>query len=96
MSLNSFKWGLILGLLTTTKILSSSSEFFNEEVCKLRNIFCLNDYPIPYFNNVLSDFDNKDSNTCNIKDPQDDFVVLKIPFVGSPSFDLAKKMRNKF
>ena len=89
---NSFKRGLILGLLTTAKRLSSSSEFFYEEVCKLREIFCSNNYPISYFNNVLSDFDKKDSN--NIKDPQDEFVILKIPFVGSPSFDFAKKMRQ--
>ena len=95
---DSFKRGLILGLLTTAQRLSSSSSYFYQEVCKLRDIFVDNSYPISYFNKTLSEFENNEKPLS--KKDSEDFVILKIPFVGSPSFEFSKKMRqtltNKF
>ena len=88
----SYKRGLILCLLTTAKRLSSSSSYFYKEVCKLREMFSANNYPISFFNKILYEFEN--NSNLNDKESSENFVILKIPFVGSPSFEFSKKIRQ--
>ena len=89
----SFKRGLILGFLTTAKRICSSNFYFDQEVGKLRHMLNLNGYPSFYFNKILSEFQNNNNNAA-LRDTDDDFVILKVPFVGTPSFEFSKRMRQ--
>ena len=89
---NSYKRGLILCLLTTAKRLSSSNAYFYTEVCKLRDMFSANSYPVSFFNKILNEFLNNESSTVN--ESSEDYVILKIPFVGNSSFEFSKKLRQ--
>ena len=58
-------------------------------MCKLREMISANNYPISFFNKTLYEFE-KNSN-LNDKESSENFVLLKIPFVRSPSFEFSKK-----
>ena len=55
-------------------------------------MFSANNYPISFFNKILYEFEN--NSNLNDKESSENFVILKIPFVGSPSFEFSKKIRQ--
>ena len=97
MAPDSWKRGLICCLLNIAQKLSSSTELFNVEVSKLRNLFLDNGYPVSYFNRVLEKFINKSSVTENTdldQSSSEDVCILKIPFVGEASHAFSKKLKQ--
>ena len=87
------KWkiGLILCLLNRAWCICSTSELFTTETAKLRKMFFDNNYPIRLFNQILEKFmANRNVVTEKIDEVSFRFI-LKIPYVGQPSFQFQKK-----
>ena len=59
-------------------------------MCKLREMISANNYPISFFNKTLYELEN--NSNSNNKESSENFVLLKIAFVGSPSFEFSKKI----
>jgi hypothetical protein len=96
------KWkiGLIICLLNRAWCICSTSELFTTETAKLRKMFFDNNYPIRLFNQILEKFMANRNVVTEKSDEMNFRFILKIPYVGQPSFQFQKKMdilfKNKF
>ena len=77
-----WKRSLILCLLNIAKHICSNDELFNLEINKLRDMFKLNGYPNYYFNKILNKFLNPTINDNINTSVEDNFIIIKIPFIG--------------
>ena len=92
------KWkrALISCLLHRAHVICSSEYLFNCEVEKLKTIFSKNNYPLRFFNNVLSRF-LESRNQSHLDMPAENEqseveVYLRIPYMGSPSLQFSKRL----
>ena len=96
----SWKRGLIFGALNRAKMICSTQELFLKEVSKLRDIFFRNGYSNIFFTKVLDSFNQKysgsDNQSTSDKRVIDFNLILKVPFVGSPSYEFKNKISNLF
>ena len=92
------KWkrALISCLLHRASVICSSDYFFKLEVKKLKSLFSNNNYPLHFFNNVLSRFlESRDQSHLDLpaEDEQSEVeVYLRIPYLGSPSLQFSKSL----
>ena len=89
-----WKRGSILCLLNIAKQICSNDELFKLETDKLRDMFKLNGYPIYYFNKILNKFLNPTINDNLNASVEDNFIIIKIPFIGDYSYQLSKKLKK--
>ena len=96
------KWkrALISCLLHRALVICSSEIFFQREVAKLRSIFIDNNYPLRFFNSVLSRFmesrSQESSEQPDEKDDAETTVYLRIPSIGAPSLEFGKRLGSLF
>ena len=94
-----WKKGIILGSLNRAKLICSSLELFRREVDKLRLMFLKNGYSRYFFDKVLGSFENKRSKDENYRKEKKDIdfnLMIKIPFVGSISYEFKSRLSNLF
>ena len=103
------KWksSLVKCLLNKDYRISSSHEFFIEEVAQIETILTQNDYPKSMFQNVIKDFvefHNIDSENfkANVKKPDEskqhdttEKVFFTIPYLGKPSIRLQNHIKKE-
>ena len=96
------KWkrALISCLLHRASVICSSDYFFNCEVEKLKTIFSYNNYPLRFFNDVLSKFlQSRKQSHPDLpaeEESSETEVYLRIPFMGSPSLQFSKRLVTLF
>ena len=86
-----WKKGIILGSLNRAKLICSSLELFRREVNKLRLMFLKNGYSKSFFDKVLGSFENRQGKEKSDRKEKKDIdfnLMIKIPFVGSISYEL--------
>ena len=97
---NSWKSGLIRGMLHRAKKICSSEELFQREVDKLSNLFALNGYPKMYFDTALEKFLASlqvVTDSVNLDDDAkktDRKYIFGIPYVGKISRDYKNKISS--
>ena len=94
-----WKKGIILGSLNRAKLICSSLELFRREVDKLRLMFLKNGYSRYFFDKVLGSFENRRSKDENYRKEKKDIdfnLMIKIPFVGSISYEFKSRLSNLF
>ena len=92
-----WKKGLILCLLNIAKKICSTPSLFENEVNNLRKMFQNNGYPLFFFEKVLEKFLNKQTESVNVNsDENEEFCILKIPFVGEASHTFGNKLKSLF
>ena len=77
-----WKKGRILCLLNRAKITCSMDYLFQNEVAYLKNFFYNNGYPVPFFNKILCQFQNKKTDSKTEKEFINLFIISylgKIP-----------------
>ena len=95
----SWKKGLVLGALNRASIVCSSKVNFLSEVDKLRTIFWKNGYSKSFFNKMYNCFESKTVeglNESSSSDNNDDSYIVKIPYVGSISYNFKNKLKQLF
>ena len=85
---------MILCLLNIAKHICSNDELFKLEINKLRDMFKLNGYPDYYYNKILNKFLNPTINDNLNTSVEDNFIIIKIPFIGDYSYQLSKKLKK--
>ena len=85
---------MILCLLNIAKHICSNDELFKLEIKKLRDMFKLNGYPDYYYNKILNKFLNPTINDNLNTSVEDNFIIIKIPFIGDYSYQLSKKLKK--
>ena len=99
---NVWKVGLIRCMLNTGKRICSTEGHFNNEVHKLRKVFTSNGYPRVFFNQVYDKFitsltrdrtTDGSLDTVNA-DKKEIRYTFGIPFVGTPSREYMKKIKE--
>ena len=94
---NFWKVGLIRCLLNRAKLICSSSDLFNREVDKLKEMFMANGYPKIYFEKAYEKFVTpNDTEKSQVDDSDDRKFILGIPYVGTISRDYKKKIVGLF
>ncbi len=90
-----WKKGLIKCLLNRAFLVCSTWKLFHEEVCKLKEFFLKNAYPVHYFERIVKDFlSHKLNNTKVASDSNDKKILFKLPYVGKPSLILKRKLQK--
>ena len=92
-----WKFGLVLCLLNTAKVICSSEKSFWDEVSKLRKMFTLNNYPMFFFDKTLKRFLDKQNATIlntSIESNESSGITFSIPFIGEASHKFSKQMVN--
>ena len=96
------KWkrALISCLLHRASVVCSSDYFFKCEVEKLKTIFLNNNYPLRFFNSVLSKFllardQSRPDLPAEDEQPEAE-VYLRIPYMGSLSLQFGKRLVGLF
>ena len=88
-----------MGSLNRAKLICSSLELFRREVDKLRLMFLKNGYSRYFFDKVLGSFENRRSKDENYRKEKKDIdfnLMIKIPFVGSISYEFKSRLSNLF
>ena len=97
-----WKRGLVYGALHRAWTICSSSELFQQEVEKLKDLFIKNGYSDTFFNKLLVVFtrkkesDAQQNNEQLLEEEEQKRYVLSIPFVGKPSLVFKRKMTEIF
>ena len=84
-----------MGSVNKAKLICSSLELFRREVDKLRLLFLKNEYFRYFFGKVLGSFENRRSKNENDRKEKKDIdfnLMIKIPFVGSISYEFKSKL----
>lgn len=92
-----WKFGLILCLLNTAKVVCTSDSLFWEEISKLRKMFFLNNYPKFFFDKALKRFlEKQNSATVNtsMESNESSGITFSIPFIGEASHKFSKQIVN--
>ena len=90
-----WKFGLVLCLLNTAKVICSSEKSFWDEVSKLRKMFTLNNYPMFFFDKTLKRFLDKQNATIlntSIESNESSGITFSIPFIGEASHKFSKQI----
>ena len=93
-----WKRSLISCLLHRASVVCSSDYLFQCEVGKLKTMFLKNNYPLRFFNNVLSSFMRSHSQSLHELPDESEVseteVYLRIPYMGSPSLQFGKRVQR--
>ena len=92
-----WKLNLIQNMLNRAWNICSNYENFHNEVVILKDIFMKNAYPAVVFEKAVNSFLNLkfcSEDLLTVKDQKDIGFVLKIPFVGKPSFIFKNKIKK--
>ena len=90
-----WKFGLITCLLNRIWDICSDSNYFHQEVEKLKTMFADNGYPTKFFNAAYEKF-CKSKNNPERKEKDNKEIHIKIPFIGSASVKFGRSLSKLF
>ena len=95
---SSYKEGLLLTLLHRAYVISSNYHILHEEICKLKDIWLKNAYPIFLIDKCILRFFDKNftKSKQNNQDPSKREVLLCLPYLGKFSNDLKTSLKKLF
>ena len=93
----SYKWSLVLGLVSRAWRICSSYMNFHQEMEFLRGVLAANGYPLNFVESCIKRFldkqyNNKDSEP--VYGPEKKLVVLSLPYIGLNSFKVNRQLKR--